>query len=235
MEILLKDQKITCKIIKRKRKTMEIQVQSDGNLRVLAPKGLEIHRIQRAIEEKETWIVNKVREINSRQTPPTMTYQEGEVLYGFGKPKSLRFIPEVGGGKIKVRLVGEGFRLSGEVFSQEGTKKALESWYRLQTKKRVSYFVKKYRNTLPRPTEVQVKTQKKRWGSCNHKGKVMFNWKLSMAPAWVLEYLVVHELCHIEEFNHSKRFWALVRDTYPRWEEARGWLKENQWKLQGFD
>lgn len=234
MEILLKDQKITCEIIKRKRKTMEIQVQSNGNLRVLAPKGIQIERIRKAIEEKENWIVNKVQEINKREIPKALTYQGGELHYGFGNVKPLDFIPIAGGKKIKVRLMGEGFRLIGEDFSQERTKKALEEWYRWQTEKRVTYFVKKYRNTLPRPSEVQVKTQKKRWGSCNHKGKVMFNWKLSMAPAWVLEYLVVHELCHIEEFNHSKRFWALVRDTYPRWEEARGWLKENQWQLQGF-
>ncbi|NBG87249.1 M48 family metallopeptidase [Isachenkonia alkalipeptolytica] len=234
MEIKLKNYKIPCEIIKRKRRTMEIQVQPDGSLRVLTPKGLGKDRVQKALKEKENWIVKKVVETNRRDTPQVPVFQEGEEHYGFGHRKPLHFITVPGAGKLQVRLTGEGFTVTGEDFSQESIKKALEQWYRKQTKKRVDFYVKKYRNSLPRPTEVQVKTQKKRWGSCNHKGKVMFNWKLSMAPAWVLEYLVVHELCHREEFNHSKNFWALVKDTYAPWEEARKWLKENQGKLQGF-
>ncbi len=235
MEILLKDQKIYCEIIKRKRKTMEIQVQADGSLRVLTPKGLGKERIQKALKEKENWILKKVLEINHRDTPETRIFQEGEGHYGFGHIKPLCFIKVPGARKLQVRLGAEGFILQGEDFSQESIRKSLEEWYRSQTEKRAAFFVKKYRNTLPRPSQVQVKTQKKRWGSCNHKGKVMFNWKLSMAPAWVLEYLVVHELCHIEEFNHSKNFWTLVKRTYPRSEEARKWLRENQWKLQQFE
>ena len=235
MEILLKNHKISCEIIKRKRKTLEIQVQPDGSLRVLSPKGLKKEHIHRSLLEKEDWIIKKIQEIKKREIPKELTFQEGEIHHGFGKAKVLFFsiIPE--GKHIKVRLTGQGFMLLGQDFSKERVKKALETWYRLQTEKRVAYFVKKYRNTLPRPTEVQVKTQKKRWGSCNHKGKVMFNWKLSMAPAWVVEYLVVHELSHMEEFNHSKSFWALVKETYPPWEEARRWLRENQWKLQRFE
>jgi len=235
MEIMLKDQKINCEVIKRKRKTMEIQVQSDGNLRVLAPKGLGKDRVQKALKEKENWIIKKVLEIDNRGAPETHVFHEGEGHYGFGHINPLRFIKVPGVRKLQVRLMGEGFILHGEDFSQESIKKALEGWYRSQTERRVAFFVKKYRNTLPRPSKVQVKTQKKRWGSCNHKGKVMFNWKLSMAPAWILEYLVVHELCHIEEFNHSKNFWTLVKRTFPRSEEARKWLKENQWKLQQFE
>lgn len=235
MELILKNQKINCEIIQRKRKTMEIQIQPDGSLRVLVPKGLKKVRIRKAIEEKDHWIIKKVQEINTREVPRVPVFKSGELHYGFGKRKPLSFIEEPGSKKLRARLTGKGFVISGQNFTQERVREALEQWYRIQTEKRITYFVKKYRNSLPRPTQVQIKTQKKRWGSCNHKGKVMFNWKLSMAPAWVLEYLVVHELSHIEEFNHSKNFWNLVRATYPRSEEARRWLKENQWKLQRLD
>ena len=234
MEVLLKNQRISCEIIKRKRKTMEIQIQSDGSLRVLVPKGLKADKIRKAIEEKEHWIAKKIVEINHREIPEVPVFQRGELHYGFGNTKPITFLEAPESEKLKVRLTGKGFGISGQDFSQERVREALEQWYRLQTEKRVIFFMKKYRNSLPRPTKIQIKTQKKRWGSCNHKGKVMFNWKLSMAPAWVLEYLVVHELSHIEEFNHSKNFWNLVRKTYPRCDEARRWLKENQWKLQRF-
>ncbi len=234
MEIELKDYTITCEVVRRKRSTMEIQMQPDGSLRVLTPKGLGKDGVQKVLREKEDWIIKKLLEEKRRKPAQVPVFEEGEEHYGFGCLKPLRFIPEPGSGKAQVRLTGKGFMVTGQDFSQASMKKVLEHWYRRQTEKRVNFFVKKYRNTLPRPTAVQIKTQRKRWGSCNHKGKVMFNWKLSMAPAWVLEYIVVHELCHIEEFNHSKNFWALVRKTYPASEEATRWLKENQGKIQGF-
>lgn len=235
MELRLNNQKINCEIIKRKRKSIEIQIQKDGSIRVLAPKELRKEKILNALEEKEQWILKNVQEIRERGIPDEAVFEEGELHYGFGNHKPLCFKEASLGKKIKIRLSKEGFSVKGTDLSRERVKKALEDWYRFQTKKRVDYFVKKYRNSLPRPGEIQIKTQKKRWGSCNNKGKVMFNWKLSMTPAWVLEYLVVHELCHIEEFNHSKNFWMLVKETYPRCDEARQWLKNNQWKLQRFE
>lgn len=235
MEILIKDQKISCEYISRKRKTLEIQIQPDGTLRVLAPKGLKKEKVLKTIRDKEDWIVNKIQEINSRAVPGKPEFKEQELHYGFGNARALSFISAPENKKLAVDLKSEGFVLSGRDFHKDRVRSALEEWYRFQTEKRVAYFVKKYRNSLPRPAKIQVKTQKKRWGSCNHKGKVMFNWKLSMAPAWVLEYLVVHELSHMEEFNHSKNFWALVRKTCPRCDEARDWLKKNQWKFQRFD
>ncbi len=234
MELRLKNQKIPCEILKRKRKTIEIQVQKDGSLRILAPKGLRKENIREALKEKENWILKNVREVRDQGLPETAAFNEGELHYGFGKLKPLCFRQGSKDKGLEVRLTMDGFIISGADFSKALVKKALEDWYRLQTKKRIGYYVKKYRNSLPRPTAVQVKTQKKRWGSCNHKGKVMFNWKLSMTPAWVLEYLVVHELSHVEEFNHSKRFWSLVEKTYPKWDEARRWLKEHQYKLNSW-
>lgn len=234
MELQLKKQKIPCEILKRKRKSIEIQVQQDGSLRILAPTGLQNENIREALKEKENWILKNVREVRDLGVSEAVAFNEGELHYGFGKLKPLHFKKEPQIKGLKARLTKAGFVISGEDFSKDEVKKALEEWYRMQTKKRIGYYVKKYRNSLPRPTAVQVKTQKKRWGSCNHKGKVMFNWKLSMTPAWVLEYLVVHELAHMEEFNHSKRFWSLVGKTYPKWNEARRWLKEHQYKLNSW-
>lgn len=234
MEILLKKHKIPCEIVKRKRRTLEIQVQPDGSLRILTPKGLGKERLQRVLQEKEEWITKKVTEMKRKSPAAIPGFHHGEEHHVFGRIKPLCFNPLRDRKKLQIRLTGNGFVISGGDFTEEAVKKALEGWYRRQTEKRVRFFVKKYRNSLPRPGEIQVKTQKKRWGSCSHRGKVMFNWKLSMAPSWVLEYIVVHELAHLEEFNHSKNFWALVKKTYPPTEEARSWLKENQGKLLGF-
>lgn len=84
---------------------------------------------------------------------------------------------------------------------------------------------------LPRlqvqPRTVRVREQKRRWGSCSAGGALNFNWRLILAPAEVLDYVVVHELCHLKELNHSPRFWAQVAGILPEYREPRAWLRNN--------
>lgn len=78
---------------------------------------------------------------------------------------------------------------------------------------------------------VAIRDQKSRWGSCSAKGNLNFNWKLIMAPPEALRYVVIHELCHRIEFNHSPRFWALVREQMPEYESWKKWLKAHGGEL----
>jgi predicted metal-dependent hydrolase len=75
--------------------------------------------------------------------------------------------------------------------------------------------------------DIRIKDQKTRWGSCSKSGNLNFNWRLILAPDWVLDYVIVHELCHLVELNHSARFWRLVQHAFPRYQEAKAWLREN--------
>lgn len=74
---------------------------------------------------------------------------------------------------------------------------------------------------------ISIRHQKGRWGSCSAKGNLNFNCLLMLSPEWVRDYVVVHELCHRRHMNHSPAFWAAVEAIYPRWREARDWLKRN--------
>ena len=74
---------------------------------------------------------------------------------------------------------------------------------------------------------ISIRTQRSRWGSCSGKGNLNFNCLLMLAPAEVLDYVVVHELCHLLEMNHSPRFWAQVERVCPNWKACRRWLREN--------
>ena len=80
-------------------------------------------------------------------------------------------------------------------------------------------------NLLPR--NLRIKTQKSRWGSCGPKNDINLNWLLVLAPPLILEYVVVHELCHIKHKNHSKEFWSLVADHMPNFLQHRHWLKQH--------
>ena len=81
---------------------------------------------------------------------------------------------------------------------------------------------------------IEVRGQRTRWGSCSSRGTLSFNWRLVLAPFEVLDYVVVHELCHLREANHSPRFWRLVAERRPGWREQRAWLREHGAELLAF-
>jgi predicted metal-dependent hydrolase len=81
---------------------------------------------------------------------------------------------------------------------------------------------------------IHVRDQRTRWGSCSTRGTLSFNWRLALAPFGVLDYVVVHELCHLREPNHSRRFWSLVESRRPGWREQRAWLREHGAELLAF-
>jgi predicted metal-dependent hydrolase len=112
-------------------------------------------------------------------------------------------------------------------------REGLEKRYREAAKEYIPKRADYYADLLGVSYErIRVAEQKTRWGSCSSKGTLSFNWKLMLAPPKVLDYVVVHEVCHIKEMNHSPRFWKLVEELMPDYKEYRKWLKENGSTLQ---
>jgi predicted metal-dependent hydrolase len=110
----------------------------------------------------------------------------------------------------------------------DAIKGALERWMKKQVKAHVEQLVNRHaaRKQLF-PQSIKIKTQKSRWGSCGIRNDININWLLVMAPVEVLEYVVVHELCHIQQRNHSQLFWALVAEHLPDYQQRRHWLKKH--------
>lgn len=111
-------------------------------------------------------------------------------------------------------------------------KTALEKRYKDAARdyipKRVAYF---QTMTGGNYTRITIRDQKTRWGSCSSNGTLSFNWRLMLAPPAILDYVVVHELCHLTHMNHSSAFWATVESVYPDYRTARKWLKEHGHEL----
>ena len=81
---------------------------------------------------------------------------------------------------------------------------------------------------------ISLRDQRSRWGSCSTTGTLSFNWRLVLAPHDVLDYVVVHEICHLLEMNHGPRFWALVKRRRPGYLEAKAWLDEHGWEMLAY-
>jgi predicted metal-dependent hydrolase len=88
--------------------------------------------------------------------------------------------------------------------------------------------------TLLHAKSFKVRKYKARWGSCNNRGELSFNCLLKMLPLWVVDYVIVHELCHLKHMNHSTRFWQLVEQYNPQFRLAKAWLKQNQASLSWY-
>ena len=120
-----------------------------------------------------------------------------------------------------------------EAQKKEAQRSALEKRYREAAKeyfpKRAAYYAYLLGVSYDR---IRIAGQKTRWGSCSSNKTLSFNWKLMLAPPKVLDYVVVHEICHLREMNHSPRFWALVESLMPDYKQQRKWLKENGHTLE---
>jgi len=117
------------------------------------------------------------------------------------------------------------FKLS--ISAQPQAESLFTTWYKKQARKvltgRVKFFANKYDFKV---RKIRISSARTRWGSCSQKGTLSYTWRLVMAPSNVIDYVVVHELCHLKEMNHSKAFWLQVEAILPDYKQRRKWLKD---------
>ncbi|MDQ6982958.1 MAG: SprT family zinc-dependent metalloprotease [Mariprofundus sp.] len=208
-----------------KRKTVSIVIRSDNRIEVLAPVRMPAERIASLVQDKSNWIHRKLyfnREIKAAYVPKTFT--PGEQFHLLGKSYSLH----IQQGKRSVQHSESDLLVSHPSPDPDTTHRQICRWYQQQAD--VHFHARSYFFAAiigKHPASVGVKSYKSRWGSCHHDGRIYFNWRLIMAPDWVVDYVVVHELCHLHHPNHSKEFRTLVQSISPACREATAWLKIN--------
>jgi predicted metal-dependent hydrolase len=210
-------------IIRSRRKTLAIEVTGDARLIVRAPLRMPKTDILDFIQKKRRWIEQKRQKVEERlmmQVPKE--FVDGEKFLYLGDDYRLS-IAEYDGTPLS--FDGR-FRLSRAHL--ENARSLFVEWYKTRAKEvihnRLAHFsgLSGIDFTLFRITSAQ-----KRWGSCNSRGNVHFSYRLIMAPLPVVDYVVVHELVHIEEKNHSSRFWQKVERILPDHRQYRRWLRDN--------
>ncbi len=212
------------KIIRTKRKTIALIVESNGDLIIRAPKRATKREINALVKKHADWIVEKQDEVRKEQEAFTpRQFAEGEEFYFLGKSYALQY---TGAKKSTLRLWGEKLQVARSV--QEKPERVIEQWYKKEARQifteRVNFYAEKYGFEY---NKLKLSSAKRRWGSCSSIGNINLTWRLVMAPPEIIDYVVVHELCHLREQNHSKAFWAQVGAIMPNYKARRKWLKEN--------
>lgn len=197
-------------------------IQPDGTLVVRAPYFVRDSAIRDLIERKKDWIEKTCQRVRERGIVLPKRFEEGERFLYLGKAYSLH-ISEDMFGKF---LFEDRFILSAR--HQEKAKRLFEKWYKEEAFSVFSSRCRIYAELLGvRYKSLSLSTAKHRWGSCSARGSLRFNWRLIMAPLEIIDYVVVHELAHLKELNHSKKYWAIVASAYPAHKSARHWLHQN--------
>ncbi len=210
------------KIIYSKRKTISLSVDKDGRVIVRAPLKCSDRRINEALSDSESWIKKQLKKYGeSRLITDRYSVEDGGKILLLGDEFEIRFA-DIKSADVKGKTI----------FLPEN-KNLQEQLKTLFKKIAVGYFTERteYFSSLTGlvPSSVKVTSAKTRWGSCNVEKRINYSLSLVMCPLNVIDYVIVHELCHIKHMNHSPLFWSEVEKIIPDYRERRKWLRDNQY------
>lgn len=208
-----------------KRHKLTISVERDRRVVVHAPAEMSEENIRRVVESKRQWIYEKAghpQKYSKLPHPPGKELVSGESALYLGRQYRIEV--------VKTGLAGIQFARRFFIPAIKSDKKieALREWYMGRAKEKIIPRVQIHARALGVDiASIKIIESRFRWGSCTLKDNVNLNWRLIKAPMFVIDYVIVHELAHLIEANHTPRFWNIVHAQTPTMEKAKAWLKEN--------
>jgi len=224
-------------VIRRpRRKTVGICVKPDQTVQVAIPKRFPLAKVDALVRGKADWIRRKLyqyKDIQAQYQPKQ--YVSGETFTCLGHDYCLKVVE---GAETPVNLCQKTLQVGvPHGFSPEqralSVTKALETWFREQAQRHLGERTAWHAAQMQvAPASVGTKSYRGRWGSCHVDGRIYFNWRIIMAPPSIVDYVVVHELCHLTHHNHSPDYWHRVESIMPEYRDARRWLKQHGHRLE---
>lgn len=194
---------------------------------VVLPESAEVEPTQ-LLRDNAAWVVEKTRDYDKyREQAPERRFEEGESFPYLGEPHEV-----VVEQRPSSSVVDGALRLAEYHVEEASVKRALETLYRRNARqrfgRRADHFAAEMDVEYDR---IEIRNQRTRWGSCSTNGTLGLNWRLMMAPPEIIDYIIIHELAHLREANHSPEFWSLVAEYDPEYEAHAEWLQENSARL----
>lgn len=212
-----------------KRKKVTITVERDRAVVVRAPAGVTDEKIRQLVDSKRQWLFEKLQHHQKYQPlphPPGKELVNGESALYLGRSYRIELVDT----DDSVRFAGK-FLIPRARAAQR--KQVLRRWYIERAQLKIPPRVRLHAKSLGVSyQQIKITDSRYRWGSCTPDSSLNFNWRLIKAPMFVIDYLVVHELAHLMEANHTPRFWNIVSAQTATMERARRWLRENGQTLE---
>ena len=216
------------KIIRSNRKSIALQVCSDTSVIIRAPFHATDKHIEQVILKHHQWLIKKQKEILLRQLKfPVKEFTERESFFFMGKEYELHLVEEQ---REPLTINNHYFLLRK---NSVNPREIFVSWYkkmaRITLSERVAMFGGQFGFSYHK---ISITNAQKQWGSCSHVGNLNFSWRLIMAPLSVIDYVIIHEMVHLDTKNHSTYFWKRVKGYLPEYKTHREWLRKNSHLLR---
>lgn len=211
------------KIIRSRRRTIALEVTPQATLIVRAPHRVPQAYIEQMIRDKRAWVLKKFEEMKKRPQTIVHAGEEGEIFWFLGRQYPLQFVDDDKG------TIERTDRLCVPRSFEPDIQRHIRQWYVHEAEKEIrSRCMWFSMMTGYSPASIRITDARQRWGSCTHKGGLNFSWRLIQAPLEIVDYVILHELVHLRQMDHSPRFWKKVEALMPDYERRRQWLRENE-------
>ena len=204
----------------------------EGKVCVVVPRQLENERITKLLKDKNRWIKEKIALHRDAQPKSSKQFVSGESFSYLGRNYRLKVHQ---GNYLPIKLSHGRFTITlrAGADNPDLIQDSLLSWYKQHAELKFKEKAKRYSKIIGVEfNSVALKDYKSRWGSCSVEGDITFNWKIIMAPNRIVDYVVVHELCHLIYHDHSPKFWREVERIMPNYAECKNWLKQHGASLE---
>ncbi|SFB06346.1 MULTISPECIES: M48 family metallopeptidase [unclassified Bacillus (in: firmicutes)] len=217
----------------KNRTSFGMTIDQFGNVEVQAPKGTPNEKVIELIEEKWDLIQQKLKEMKVRMSgPQEKVYDHSESFLYLGNTYPIQIFHDLDIQQDHVVFKGNQLHIFVRQLEDEKVKQALKRFYYQQCKSLVEKSISSFQsNFKTKPRSIRINDSKTTWGTCDSRLQLTFNWKLAMAPQKVIDYVVVHEMCHMVHLNHDRSFWRLVGSIMPDYKEQENWLAVSSWKM----
>ena len=231
VELWIGDELVSVRVREsRRRRSIRIGVGPNRPLEAIVPTGTSDRSLRKVLERNREWIDHQLRAARAvAERPSRLGLDRPGVVHLNGA-----LVPVVRReGRATARLTDGVLKVGG---SDAAAADAIERWYRREASLRIAACVHVRQRAIGATARaISIRDPRSRWGSCSSSGTLSFSWRLLLAPAKVLDYVVVHELCHLLQPNHSRAFWDLVEVHYPLRKVALAWLHEHGHELHHYD
>ncbi len=222
---------IPIRLIRSKRRTLELQVRSTGVV-MRIPMRCSSASIMEFAQLRHHWLQQKTQLLEQKLVQAEKQFIDGESFNYLGKAFTLRLRLH---DNRKNDFSNNELSLSvpKKVKNQtQYVRKKLINWYKENALADVTHTTQIYAQQMELTyNSIKIRDYKARWGSCSAKGELSFNWRIIMAPRPAFDYVIVHELAHLQHFNHSPHFWQLVKHSMPDYLRQKQWFRDNRHEL----